>query len=265
MVLTVCLSAAVIAGCGSGGTPTTTAPANNGLAAMRAPDILAAAVSALRSVSGYRVQGTSTTGSSATRERLVASFYAPHQVSMSVDEGSSRFQAVIDAGTSYLRGSRKFWDRSIHDNGAAKELANRWFRYDVPNANRLTADLEDLNPSRLSACLTQFDGKVVRAGTTIVAGQKAIVVREIGNVPGGQPLKIAIAATGAAYPLEVDSYGKTRPGGPKGGPCGSSGSGSNGDGDDFLSDFGDPGTLTVPAHAKSLTAAIVAARRTSGI
>ena len=198
VLLATCLGAAVIAGCGSGGTPTTTTPASNGLAAMRAPDILAAAVAALRGVSGYRVHGRSTAGSAATRERLAASFYAPHQVSMTVEEEGFTIQVVVDGPTSYMRGSRKFWDRSIHDNGAAKALANRWFRYNAANANQLTADLGHLNPSALSACLAQSDGKLVRAGTTTVAGQTAIIVREMGNVPGGQPLKIAIAATGGA-------------------------------------------------------------------
>jgi hypothetical protein len=252
ILLAGCLGAAALAGCGSGSTPTTTtttstAPPSNGVAAMRPPDMLAAAAAALRGVSSYRLQGTMTESSSAkTRTRMSISVYPGNAVWMVLADDRGVAQVIIDGRKAYLRANHKFWAGGAHISAQLAALfANRWLVVSAAEGRSLSSTAGHFAPRYLANCLAQPVGGLAKGATTTVGGQQGIVLRERGNAPGGQPMSLAIATAGPAYPLRLTATGKQRPGGPKG-PCYSSGPSSTGT--ITISDFGQLGALRVP-HA----------------
>ncbi|MEA2198215.1 MAG: hypothetical protein QOJ25_2266, partial [Solirubrobacteraceae bacterium] len=44
-------------------------------------------------------------------------------------------------------------------------------------------------------------------------GQRAILIKDAGNLPGSTPSEYAVAATGPPYPLRATSLGRSRGGG----------------------------------------------------
>jgi hypothetical protein len=240
ILLAGCLGAIALAGCGSGSTPTTstaTTPASNGVAAMRAPDMLAAAANALRGVSSYRLQGTMTQLSAGSpRSRMSIAAYSHNAVSMVLAQGHVTIDLITDARKAYLRGSRRFWASSAHlDAKLAALFAGHWLVASAAQGRALLAVAGHFTPRYLANCLAQPVGGLAKGRTTTVDGQPAIILRELGNAPGGQPMNVAIATTGPAYPLRLTATGRQRPGGPKG-PCYSSGPSSVGT--ITISDFG---------------------------
>ena len=264
ILLAGCLSAAAIAGCGSGSTPptpTSTAPPSNGVAAMKPADMLAAATAALRGASSYRMQGTITRLSAGRpRSRMSISVYPGNAVRMVLAGASGILQVITDGHHVYLRANHRFWAGAHISAQLATLFANRWLVVSAAEGRSAYALAGHLSRRYLTNCLAQPVGKVAKGPRTTVGGTPAIILRERGNGPGGQLTNVAIAATGPAYPLRLTSIGKQRPGGPTG-ACRSSGPGAVGT--VRLSDFGRLRALHLP-HAVTPQALEAKALRNGG-
>lgn len=250
IMLAGCLGAAAIAGCGSGGTPTTSTtatPPSNGVAAMKPSDMLASAATALRGVSSYRMQGTITRLSPGRpRSRMSISVYPGNAVRMVLSGASGVLQVITSGKHVLLRANHRFWAGGAHVSADLAALfANRWLVVSAAEGRSAYALAGHLSRRYLTACLAQPVGGLAKGPMTTVGGKRAVVVRELGKAPGGQLMNVVIAATGPAYPLQLTAIGKQRPGGPKG-PCRSSGPGAVGT--VRLSRFGELGKLRLP-HA----------------
>jgi hypothetical protein len=250
ILLAACLVAAVIAGCGSGSTPpatTFTTPVRHGVAAMKPSDQLATAAAALRRVSSYRMQGTITQLSAGRpRSRMSISVYPGNAVRMVLTGARGVLQVITAGKHAYLRANHRFWAGAAHVGAHLAALfANRWLVVSAAEARSAYGLAGHLSRRYFTACLAQPVGGLTKGPMTTVGGQRAIVVRELGEAPGGQRTNVAIAATGPAYPLQLTAIGKQRPGGTLG-PCRSSGPGAVGT--VTLSAFGQLGALRLP-HA----------------
>lgn len=249
IMLAGCLGAAAIAGCGSGSTPTTSTtatPPSNGVAAMKPSDMLASAATALRGVSSYRMQGTITQLSAGRpRSRMSISVYPGNAVWMVLAGPGGVLQVITERNHVYLRATHRFWAGAHISAQLATLFANRWLVVSADEGRAVYALAGHLSRRYLTNCLAQPVGGLSKGVMTTVGGRRAIVLREFGDVPGGQLTKVAIAATGPAYPLQLTAIGKQRPGGPTG-ACHSTGPGAVGT--VRLSDFGKLGALHLP-HA----------------
>ena len=168
--------------------------------------VLADAASALRGADGYELQGTITEGGQQLQLQLLVD--ARQSLEMKATIGGTAYQVLRGPLASYVRGNASFWTRHLGARGAV--LANRWIR--TSTAAGLSA-LGNFEPATMARCLAEDHGTLSIAGTTSVNGQRAIVLRDAGNLPGTQPGKLAVATTGPPYPLRLTATGHQRSGG----------------------------------------------------
>jgi uncharacterized lipoprotein YbaY len=220
-VLVTLLCAAALAACGSSSSsqssPTTvtstrssaTTPASNGEAAKPAPQILADAARAVRSARSYELQATISEHHQLQRLRLVT---APgNSLELTGATGSAAYQVISVRSGTFARGNVAFWRQ--RDPAHANLLADRWIRLPPSGARVLLATFAQLAPTNLARCLVEGHGRLSVAGRMTVGGRAAVLVHDAGNVPGGQPGDLAVAATGTPYPLRLTTSGSTRAGG----------------------------------------------------
>ncbi len=215
--------AAAVAACGSSSSsqssPTTvtstrpsdsaTTPASNGEAAKPAPQILADAARAVRSARSYELQATISDHHQLQRLRLVT---APgNSLELTGATGSAAYQVISVRSGTFARGNVAFWRQ--RDPAHANLLADRWIRLPPSGARELLATFAQLDPANLARCLVEGHGRLSVAGRTTVGGRAAVLVHDAGNVPGGQPGDLAVAATGTPYPLRLTTSGSARAGG----------------------------------------------------
>lgn len=153
---------------------------------------------------------------------------------------------VLGADT-YLRGDEAFWKDSADDAQLASKLAGRWVSISTAAAG-LEKELDDLRPSVLAKCVTVNVGTLTDGGTAEVDGKRALVLEDAGDVPGGTPGRLYLAADGPPLPLRIVQTGKSRSGGTKVKGC-------NDEDDDTsrsdvrLSGFNEPVRVTAPEGA----------------
>jgi hypothetical protein len=218
---------AMIAGCGSSGsqhtvktatsttstassvTTSSTASAATGLASKSPNQILAAAAAALRGAHGYAMQGTLAEDHQRLRLELATTSSMALDLTFSIGDATAELIGLPSG--SYIRANTTFW--KSHAGAAAARLANHWIQVPSSNARAVTSSLGALAPATLARCLVEDHGTLSLAGKTIVDGQSAIVLKDAGNAPGSSPSVLAVAATGAPYPLRYTATGGQRAGG----------------------------------------------------
>jgi hypothetical protein len=219
-ILVACL--VVIAGCGSSKSSsssstssssttsaTTTASATGGEASKPPKQLLEDAAAALRNAHGYAMQGAITQNHQRLALKLATT--SPTAVHLTFSMGSGTADLIGLPNASFIRGNKEFW---VSQAGAkAARLAGHWIKVPASNAKALTGSLGEFAPGTLARCLVENHGTLTIAGKTTVAGQPAILIRDAGNVPGSTPGELAIATTGAPYPLQLTTNGDQRPGG----------------------------------------------------
>jgi hypothetical protein len=236
------LIAAYIASGSNSATAATAAAKSNGLSGESPAQIVAASQAALRSAKGFVLTGALTESGKAVKLQLIYGGGSKLQVLLSQSNQTAEIIAL--PGTAYIRANAAYWKAQAPK---AVKYANRWVVVPATTGQQFASSLGSLAPGTLAQCLGENNGKITRDGTTTVDGEPALVLRQSGTAPGTGPGTLAIATTGAPYPLRVTSTGATRPGG-KVDVC------NNGKGDDSvgsvtLSDFNHAPAITAPKHA----------------
>jgi hypothetical protein len=217
----------VLAGCGSGGsqhrsatatstTPSTstpatssTAPAPTNEASKPAEQILTDAAAALRAAHGYAMRGTIMQGRQRLRLKLSTTSAAAIHLAVAFS-GATVEEIGLPTG-SYIRGNTTFW-RSQAGAHAAR-FSNRWIQVPSRGAQSITSSLGTFAPTTLSRCLLEDHGTLSIAGKATIDGHLAILLQDAGDSPGSSPGTLAVAATGAPYPLRYTVTGGQRAGG----------------------------------------------------
>lgn len=218
------------AGCGRGSSP----------AAVSGPTALVArSVAALRAAPGVHFAGSLTedgsTGAITGR-------------SLADGDGMARIDGVQTrhvAGRSYLKADAAFW--AGVPRSARGRLADRWVLMPA-DGDQDRDDVERFTPTRLARCLGRRDGTLRATGRKRVAGAAVDVVEDLGDRPGSERRRLALAARGTPYPLRFEQLAPRRDGGTSIPACGA-------DSSDrarlVFSHFDDARPIPVPAGAVS--------------
>jgi hypothetical protein len=189
--LAACGAALTVAVAGCGGA------SDNGVAAKSPDAIVTAATNAVSGVKSVHVSGSVTSnGSPITLDlNLVAGKGGGGQMS----EGGLSFKIVDLSQVVYLNGSDAFW-RQVGGNSAAQLFHGKWLRAPATGQFASLAALTDVRA--LFSKLLSTHGTLAKAGTSTVAGQKVVAVRD--TTMGGT---LYVATTGPAYPIQISKSG----------------------------------------------------------
>jgi hypothetical protein len=239
---------AVLAGCGSGSShhaasTAAISPGAGGEAGKPAGQILTDAAAALRNAHGYVMQGQLTQSGHAQQVRVVA---GRSSLELTLKGGSGALSVIVLPTGAYIKVNQAFLASHTGDHGI---LANRWIQIPATSAQALASQLGQFSPSVVARCLVEGHGTLSLAGRTTVTGHPAVVIRDAGNVPGGAPGTLAVAASGTPYPLQVTETGNKRAGG-RVDVC-NDGRAENSRGQFTFSQFGSAPPVTAPNNALS--------------
>ncbi len=218
-----------------------------GLGAKSPAQIVAAAQTALRSSHGYVMAGRMSQAGQKVGLRLT--YGGASQLELTLSQGTGKAAIIALPGAVYIKANRAYWQ--AQGGGAVLRYANRWIELPASYSTRFTRQLGRFNPKTLARCLGEDNGKLSRAGTTTVSGQRSVVIRDAGGVPGSTPGTLDVAAAGPAYPLRLTSTGPTRKGG-KVDVC-NDGKGSDLKGSLTISRFNNPPQIKAPTNPLNLT------------
>lgn len=188
-----------------------------------------------------------------SRTRIALTTTGRHTFDATLTVGHATFDVIDVSGRAYLRGDKAFWQLHAGSGTSARaraaRLAGHWLQVPATGHNSVTKSLGTLSPGTLARCLTEDHGTLSIAGHATVGGVRAVIVRDAGNAPGSTPSTIAVAATGAPYPLRYVATGKTRSGGTVD-VC-NDGKGDGATGTITLSQFGRVPEIHAPSGAES--------------
>jgi hypothetical protein len=187
------LASVLLAGCGG-----TSSSSGNGLASKSPDQIVAAAKVAATGAASVHIAGSiiSENKPISLDMELVAGKGAKGRISL---EGLPIDLVEVERAF-YLKGSAAFY-RHIAGSAAAALLQGKWLKAPASGGNFASlAQLTDLG--KLINTTLASHGKLAGAGTTTINGQKAVGVTD--STKGGT---LYVAATGAAYPLEITKGG----------------------------------------------------------
>jgi hypothetical protein len=194
------LAGALLAGCGGSDdgdgprdTPTSSAPADNGVAALEANAIVEKAMAALGAAKSFSLKGEVTDQQKIGIDIKVAG----DDVTGSMTLDGAKVELLRVAGQAYVRPDEQFWTRNAGDGGAtmAQLMGDRWAKLSSKDSSfneffQLTDPGELLKP----------DGTVTKGGTKTINGVKAVGVVETGSDAG----TLWVATTGEPYPLALE-------------------------------------------------------------
>jgi hypothetical protein len=211
-----CAGAVAIAGCGSSGSSgsggSSTPPrhqARSGEASKPAAQILSDAAAAVRAAGSYSLEAAITQNGRTLRFTLLTT--GPTSLELGDRQGASFARVIEVARAFYVNGNDAFWRPRF---GARAPLAaGRWFQVPPSVMRKSISALGHLAPATLSRCLAEDHDTLRDAGMATVNGQRAILIKDAGNLPGSAPGEFAVAATGSPYLLRATSLGRSRAGG----------------------------------------------------
>jgi hypothetical protein len=190
-MLAVCGASVAVAVAGCGGA------SDNGVAAKSPDAIVTAATNAVSGVKSVHVSGTvSSNGSPIT---LDLSLVAGKGGGGEMSESGLSFKIVDVNNVVYLNGSDAFW-RHVGGNAAAQLFHGKWLRAPASGQFASIAALTDVRT--LFSKLLSSHGTLAKDGTSTVAGQKVIAVRD--TTMGGT---LYVATTGPSYPIKISKSG----------------------------------------------------------
>jgi hypothetical protein len=197
------LAGALLAGCGgnnddggtpSGGASTSSAPADNGVAALEPQAILDKAVAALSSAKSYSVKGNiSTEGQKFGLDIKVSG----DDVLGTMTLGDAKLELLRVAGQAYIRPDEKFWNQYAGSSAETivQVMGDRWGKVSSKDT-----DFNDFFQIAEPAELLKPDGTITKGSTKTVGGVKAIGLVESGTDAG----TLYVATTGEPYPLMLE-------------------------------------------------------------
>jgi hypothetical protein len=193
------VAALLLAGCAGGevagsGAPATSSPADNGVAAQSADEILAKAKAALQGAGAVRIKGT---GGRGANRFDIDMRYAGASAQGTISVAGRPIEMRRIGQTVYVKGSREFWTGRVPA-PAVELLTGKWLKSPV-TGDRLgeLASLTDL--SEAADGILEPDGKVTKGERKTIAGTPAIALASDG-ADGG---KLYVATTGKPYPLQI--------------------------------------------------------------
>jgi hypothetical protein len=208
------LAVLAISACGSSAShPSGASTSANGATASgevsKSPQrILEDAAAALRRARGYELRGTISQHNLSQRIIVVADSSKALDITTSFGEAAD--QLIVLPTGDYVRGNRDYWLSSLGPRAVV--LADHWIQFPVARARTLEA-LGALGPATVARCLVEDHGTLRIIGDATVEGQRAILIKDAGNVPGSQPGVLAVAASGTPYPLQLTALGPQLAGG----------------------------------------------------
>ncbi|HEY6747889.1 MAG TPA: hypothetical protein VI357_19505 [Mycobacteriales bacterium] len=174
---------------------TSAAPADNGVSALSAEQILAKAKSALGAADAVRIAGSGTDGGTAVK--LDMRYGADGAVGTFIIDGQ-RLDLLRVSDDVYVKGSTSFWT-TFANASVAKLLGGKYVKTTATDARfKDLADFTDLSSS-VDGFL-EPDGAISKGGTATIAGQPAIGLVSKGATGG----TLYVATTGRPYPLSID-------------------------------------------------------------
>jgi hypothetical protein len=179
----------VVAGCGGA--------SDNGVAAKSPDAIVSAATNAVTGVKSVHVSGSVTSNGSPINLDLTLAAGKGGGGQMS--EGGLSFKIIDLSQVVYLNGSDAFW-RHVGGNAAAQLFHGKWLRAPATGQFASLAALTDVRA--LFSKLLSTHGTLAKGGTSTVAGQKVVAVRD--TTMGGT---LYVATTGPAYPIQISKTG----------------------------------------------------------
>jgi hypothetical protein len=181
----------------AGGTPaatTSAAPADNGVSALSAEQILAKAKSALGAADAVHIAGAGTDEGTAVKLDMR---YGAHGAVGTFTIDGQRLDLLRVADDVYVKGSTSFWT-TFADPSIGKLLGGKYVKTTLTDARfKDLADFTDLSSS-VDGFL-EPDGAISKGATATVAGQSAIALVSKGATGG----TLYVATTGRPYPLSI--------------------------------------------------------------
>jgi hypothetical protein len=187
------VSLLVLAGCGATGS------------GLRGPGddagrLLAETKAALTTVDGYHIEGEWADGRS--RVRMRGDFYDGN-ASVTFVERSGVSEEIVADGVAYVHATRATWARQ-HDprvRRMAGLLARSWVR--VPGPSRFALWEREWQAQAVGRCLWVAGGRLVNAGIRSLGGQRAVVLRNVGDPRVAWAPEIWVSADGAPRLLRL--------------------------------------------------------------
>jgi hypothetical protein len=171
------------------------------------------------------------------------------------EPGGGRFSLRVVGKRSYLRANAAYWRSTSAraDRAVISKLANRWIIMPAASTRQLASLYQRFLPQTLASCVGQGVGTLVKAGTGMIDGHRAVIIRDKGDKPGTSPGRLWIAASGPALPLRERDTGPERPGGKVNAKCGQDGKGdTTSSGEIRFSRYNTVKPITAPRHATAL-------------
>jgi hypothetical protein len=191
--LALVLTAALLAGCGSSGSSSTTAKPN-GEASEPAGRVLADAKAAATNASSAHVSGSLESGG--TPITLDLSMARGKGAKGSGSTNGLKFDLVRVGDTVYIRGSDAFY-KSFAGAAVAQLLHNKWLKGSATHG-RLKSLAGVTSLGALFAGISSHHGKLTNDGKTTYKGQDVVAIRDASDNS-----KLYVAATGKPYPVAI--------------------------------------------------------------
>jgi hypothetical protein len=174
---------------------TSAAPADNGVSALSAEQILARAKSALSAADAVHIAGS---GKDADTSVKIDMRYGEDGAAGTFFIDGQRLDLLRVRDDVYVKGSTSFWT-TFADASVGKLLGGKYVKTSTTDARfKDLADITDL--SAAAEGFLEPDGTITKGKTSTVAGQPAIALESKGATGG----TLYIATTGRPYPLSIE-------------------------------------------------------------
>ncbi|MEU7841821.1 hypothetical protein AB0B39_12795 [Micromonospora sp. NPDC049114] len=189
------VAVALLAGCGGKGEsePESTAPADNGVAALAPNEALQRATTAVRNAKSYHLVGdVDNDGQKMTLDFKVTGSDLGGRVS--TDDGTVELLSV--AGQQYIRPDEKFWAKNLGAQASGeivKLMGEKWAKVSKKDDFSQLFDIANIDE------LLKPDGTLTKGAAKEFDG-----VKTIGLVDGDKSGTLYVATTGEPYPIRME-------------------------------------------------------------
>ena len=179
-----------------------TRPSSSGLASETPAQIMRAAQTAVKSVSGYEMSGTGNFGNGVTS--IDFKVHGADIAGTAVMNGSTLDMDQV-GGNFYFKAPAAFWTAEGAPSAVSSELAGVWV--EIPAGSSSSSDFTSFSSLADVSSLLQTTDTLAPGGTGTIDGQSVVFVKDTTN-----PGSIAIATSGPAYPVRATVTGSSESG-----------------------------------------------------
>jgi hypothetical protein len=127
---------------------------------------------------------------------------------------------IVVEGAAYMKANSAFWTAQ-GERGAGALLGDKWVRLPAGATTSFASLLALTDPAKLGRCLLRTHvGTITKKGTEKLDGKPVVVLADKGDVPGGTPGLLYIAASGSPLPVRAVQTGRQSSGGKPDASCG---------------------------------------------